>query len=63
MKYIAKSGTLLPDKGYRGTVKPQAESGTVLLAEQAGTTRLSHHCPLRRTGSLLLQFEGFNIGR
>ena len=46
MKYIAKWGTLLPDKGYRETVEPQAGSGTVLLAEQAGAARLSHHCPL-----------------
>jgi hypothetical protein len=52
MKYIAKSGTLLPDKGYRETVEPQAGRGTVLLAEQAGVARRSHHCPLRRIGSL-----------
>ena len=33
MKYFAKSGTLLPDKGYREIFEPQARSGTVLLAE------------------------------
>ena len=52
IKYIAKLGTLLPDKGYHKTVEPQARSRTVLLAEQAGAARLSHHCPLRRSRSL-----------
>jgi hypothetical protein len=46
---FAKLGTLLPNKGYCETVEPQAGSGTVLLAEQAGTARLSHHCPFKRT--------------
>lgn len=44
MKYIAKSGMLMPDKGFHEPVRPWAGSGTVLLAEQAGAARLSHHC-------------------
>ena len=44
MKYIAKSGTLMPNKGYYELVQLQARSRTALLAEQAGAARLSHHC-------------------
>jgi hypothetical protein len=49
----------MPDKGYSETAEPQAGSGTVLLAEQAGAGRLKkHHRPYGRTG----RCEDLNLG-